>query len=368
MEYSSVSLKAEYLTTMYQEIAALGSNEREATSLVRHVQTGRIAVKKIIAKEKLEIYKKLKNLNHRNLVPIYEVEDCGEYGMVIEDYISGSTLEDEILRLGRLTEECTRNYIGQLIEVLQVIHENGIIHRDINPKNILISVDGVVKLIDFGIAREHQEEKKQDTTILGTVGYASPEQFGFRQTDVRTDIYAVGVLINVCLTGKLPNQVMYHGTPFSKVIKKSTEIDPDKRYHSIDQLSQAMGNKVQDNEEPVVNEKALPGFRTGVRWKKIVGSVGYGFLLIASVVSISGCAKSFSALLLETIAVLIYVWLGLFEVANYRSWDRKIWPMKKFPKELRIAIRIALWMLILYYGFELEEYVKYTMLGMVRPS
>lgn len=368
MNNSSISLKAEYLTTMYQEIAMLGSNEQEATSLVRHAQTGRIAVKKIIAKEKLEIYQKLKTISHKNLVSIYEVEDCGEYGMVIEDYISGTTLEEEILRTGRLTEEQSLNYIGQLTEVLELIHGNGIIHRDINPKNILLSVDGVVKLIDFGIAREHQEEKAQDTTILGTVGYASPEQFGFRQTDVRTDIYAVGVLMNVCLTGKLPNQVMYEGKPFSKIVRKATEIDPDKRYQSIGQLAQAMGHEEDNGENQDVNENAVPGFRSGVKWKKIVAAVGYGFMLFYTVLSLTECAKTLQAFVLEAIAVILYIWMSAFEVANYRSWDQKIWPIKKFPREIRIAVRIVIFMFLFYFGFQLEDYVKYTMLGMVRTS
>ena len=116
--------------------------------------------------------------------------------MVTEEYISGETLDEKLHRQGVMPPELVKYYIRQLLEALEQIHAQGIVHRDISPKNVLISTDGVVKLLDFDIARRRKQNQNADTTILGTVGFASPEQYGFLQTDATADIYALGVLMN----------------------------------------------------------------------------------------------------------------------------------------------------------------------------
>lgn len=138
-------------------------------------------------------------LNHPNIPKIYEIFQNEDDGIIIEEFISGETLESK-LENGFLPEEKVIKYSVQILNALQEIHQRNIIHRDITPSNILISSDDVIKLIDFGISRNWKENQKKDTNILGTVGYASPEQFGFQQTDITTDFYALGVLINVMLT------------------------------------------------------------------------------------------------------------------------------------------------------------------------
>ncbi|MCM1256313.1 MAG: protein kinase [Roseburia sp.] len=96
----------------------------------------------------------------------------------------------------RLPETESLDVAGQILEGLDVIHRLKLVHRDINPQNIVISSDGVVKIIDFGIGRMYKELQGRDTEFLGTAGYAAPEQFGFSQSDARTDIYSVGVILN----------------------------------------------------------------------------------------------------------------------------------------------------------------------------
>ena len=146
--------------------------------------------------------------------------------MILEEYISGETLDEKLRRYGTMPPELVGNYAQQLLEVLEQIHAQGIVHRDISPKNILISTDGVVKLLDFDISRQWKMNRNADTTILGTVGFASPEQYGFLQTDATADIYAVGVLMNVMLEGVLPNVRLTGKKPFQGIIKKCIEIDP----------------------------------------------------------------------------------------------------------------------------------------------
>lgn len=99
------------------------------------------------------------------------------------------------------------------------MHKYSITHRDITPSNIIIGFDGVVKIIDFGISRLHKENAKHDTQVLGTEGYAAPEQFGFKQSDCKTDIYALGVLLNYMLTGHIPSEVMYRDGDVADIIK-----------------------------------------------------------------------------------------------------------------------------------------------------
>ena len=112
---------------------------------------------------------------------------------------------------------------NMLIAGLGALHRCSLVHRDINANNILITTDGNVKIIDYGIVRLFDKSKSTDTVILGTPGYAAPEQFGFTQSDSRTDIYALGVLMNVMMTGRLPSEDTARGG-ISRIIEKCVMI------------------------------------------------------------------------------------------------------------------------------------------------
>lgn len=262
-------LYEEYIKSAYQELTHLSKKEGAETVLVQHRGSGRIAVKKNVSVEAAGIYQALREFNHPNIVKVYEVCRNEKASIVIEEYISGETLESK-LEDGLLPDEKVIKYTVQLLDALQEIQKKNIIHRDITPANVIISSDDVVKLIDFGISRSRKEEQKKDTCILGTVGYAAPEQFGFQQTDITTDFYALGVLINVMLTGKLPAEKMTDNKKFAKIVRKCVQMDPAKRYQSAakirqDLVGQAIGRE-QNADRKDVN--VFPGFRSDVRWKK----------------------------------------------------------------------------------------------------
>jgi serine/threonine protein kinase len=99
----------------------------------------------------------------------------------------------------------------------------------------MIDNKGNVKLIDFDTARIYKHYQSQDTIFMGTIGYAPPEQYGLNQTDERTDIYSLGVLMNVMLTGELPEKRLYNGK-LRKVIIKCTQSVPDNRYQTAEEL------------------------------------------------------------------------------------------------------------------------------------
>ncbi len=102
----------------------------------------------------------------------------------------------------------------------------------------MIDKNGRVVLIDFNTSRKISKASK-DTVVMGTVGYASPEQLGLSQSDTRTDIYALGILLNVMLTGKHPTQKLAKGKA-AKIIRKCTNLNPNERYQTVEKLSKAL--------------------------------------------------------------------------------------------------------------------------------
>ena len=249
------------------------SSFNESTSLVQ--KGNKIYVKKRIPNELTYIYKILVDNSHKNISDILEIFEYEDISVVIEEYISGETLSDILAAQGVQSEIYTKNIIGQICDGLIFLHKHNIIHRDINPNNIMITKEGTVKIIDFDISRSVRKDASGDTVVLGTVGYAAPEQFGFSQSDTRTDIYAVGVLANVMLTGKMPNERLYGGR-LGKIIGKATEIDAEIRYKSIVGFKHAFTNETDENTNKFVKAlRCIPGFRTWEVWKMLIALIVY---------------------------------------------------------------------------------------------
>jgi serine/threonine protein kinase len=170
----------------------------------------------------------------------------------------------------------------QICEGLSRIHIEGIVHRDLTPNNILIDDTGVVKIIDLDISRIKKETKSVDTTLMGTEGYTAPEQFGFRQTDERADIYSLGVLFNAMLTGFLPIEKKYKGDiVIEKIISRCTEIEVSKRYKSADELRRILLSVATEKDGTAKRFfKSLPGFRTHRRWKEFFSTAFYFVMIL----------------------------------------------------------------------------------------
>lgn len=186
----------------------------------------------------LPVYAFMKNISFKNLPLIYDVVDLDNGQAVLEEYIDGLSVA-EVLETGVYTYSGARKIILDICDALGIIHSHGFVHRDIKPENIMISQDGIVKLIDFNASRSVKLEAKKDTVAIGTIGYASPEQLGLSQSDPRTDIYALGVLLNVMLTGEHPSVRLADGRA-GKTVLKCTQIDPRERYRSVDELKKEM--------------------------------------------------------------------------------------------------------------------------------
>ena len=357
--------KQQVQSSAYVPLTILGGTNPYCTELVQSKSTGELLVRKTVPKEILSIYYRLRTMQNRHLAKVVELQEENGYGIIIEEYISGQTLEQHLRKEGILEPWLLQDYMDQLLEVLLLVHAQGVIHRDISPKNILISTDGVLKLLDFGIAREEKDNQSTDTTVLGTIGYAAPEQFGFRQTDPRTDIYAVGVLMNVLLEGVMPNEQLTQAQPFKNAIMKCTQMDPAKRYTDAGQLRKDLQlRKIQMS--PQQDKSIIPGFRSGVVWREILAICGYVFLAIGSIGMIVECGTSLQTFLLELCAVLTYVWLPVCVMTNIGRWDRKIPGFSKLEKPVRITLRIVITLVLFYFGILLDNYVRYDLLGFVK--
>ena len=198
----------------------------------------------------------MKKLDHPSLPRIVDIIQTKETIYIIMDYIKGKTLNTILKEYGVQSQELIIDWAKQLCGVLHYLHTRtpAIIYRDMKPGNVMLSPDGNIKLIDFGIAREYKEEQLQDTVSLGTKGYAAPEQFnGKGQTDARTDIYCLGVTLYHLLTGKNPCEPPYEIYPIrywnsslsaglEKIITKCTQLNPKDRYQSCAELMYALEN------------------------------------------------------------------------------------------------------------------------------
>ena len=377
----------QYLDEIYTNLTALGQKDRKgekpSTFLARHKITGKIAVKKYVDADRIAVYEKLSRIEDPHLEKIYEYAADERRGIVLVEYISGTSLQEQIEEKKTFSEEEAFCMIKDLCKVLQKVHAAGIVHRDVNPNNIMISGDGVLKLIDFGIAREMKEEQEKDTMILGTPGYAAPEQFGFIQTDGRTDMYAVGVLFNELLTGCLPGKQIYEGFPFGGIIRRCTEIDARQRYQSDEELLEDLYEKEKEyygisggiekrmprrkfeTSKNMYVSKWIPGFRTGVLWKNIVAVIGYFLMSIYSISSVGECMARWETALLETVALILFLWMTVLLAANIAYWDRR-WILGKMHRSVAIIIRILLCLSTLYAGLMLDSYVRYDLLGMIK--
>lgn len=205
----------------------------------------------------------LKKLSHPNLPSIIDVIDTDESFIIIMDYIQGNSLNKALEEFGAQPQENVIIWAKQLCDVLNYLHTRtpAIIYRDMKPANIMLKPDGNVTLIDFGTAREYKEKNLADTTCLGTVGYAAPEQFGgMGQTDARTDIYCLGATLYHLVTGMNPCEPPYEIKPIrdinpslsaglEKIILKCCQRDPNDRYQSAAELMFALEHYLEEDED-----------------------------------------------------------------------------------------------------------------------
>lgn len=220
----------------YDTIMQIKKSPRGEVFLVRHRGNGTRYIFRHFSGSS-EVYWKLLHISCPNLPQIMEVGEKDGKTVLLEEYVQGDTLGD-ILEGGVLTTNQAKQITRQLCSALWVLHSMGVVHRDVKPDNVILRGQEVV-LIDFDASRIYKTEIEEDTQILGTTGFAAPEQYGLSQSDGRADIYALGVLLNIMLTGEHPSRKLAGGR-MGRIVQKCTMVNPAKRYKDILHLMETL--------------------------------------------------------------------------------------------------------------------------------
>lgn len=375
-----MNLSNRLTNSFYQIIATI--NEPHKVYLVQHRDSGRFYVKKTLDIYSADVYKDLREHPIPGIPRIINIwEEDGQL-IIIEEFISGVTLRDMIestaslsllqdgyeQALGQNTVEAsvsrsgngclatgtrvkmdphdilTPDQLGQymvsLCEILEHLHAHNppIIHRDLKPSNIIITSCDNVVLLDFNAARFYSglPGRESDTRLLGTKGYAAPEQYGFGESSPQTDLYSIGKILQECVDAfpkdrsaaeriaeKQPSPPAKVTDPhvFDPVIRKCTQLSPSKRYSSAGALKNALLSCLGQSSRPditgtVVNPYLPPGFRTLNPWKMLIASAVY--LLVFNVsLTMPDETASMPVLWMERMLVLSLALINIALGSNY---------------------------------------------------
>ena len=259
----------------YKEIADI--NESHKVYLVQHQETKKIYVKKVLDVFNLDIYRRLSALSIQGVPQIIACCPVDNQLILIEEYVSGTSLE-ELLSAKKITCHDVLHYICDICTVLEHLHslEPPIIHRDIKPSNIIITGYNRAVLLDFNAAKFFSEHTAEDTVLLGTKGYAAPEQYGFGSSTPRTDIFSLGVVLKEMLA-VCPD----YPSALNKITAKCTNLNPKERYNNVTALKREISRLLEKPEQPDLKDPYRflpPGFRTRTPWKMFTAALMYVFI------------------------------------------------------------------------------------------
>lgn len=230
------------LSGEFTEVSRFEEKADSRISLLRHNGSGQRFVLLDLPGD-AAVYRSLMSVRCAHLPEIYELAEEDGRLLVLEEFIPGDTLQD-LVDCSLLPEKNAREITLQICQALYVMHGLGLVHRDVKPSNVLIHGDRAV-LIDFSASRfmkvspDEASGEGHDTVILGSPGYAAPEQHGLSRTDGRADLYSLGVMLNVMVTGDHPSRKLAGGR-LGRVISRCTMTNPKKRYSDVVHLMEAL--------------------------------------------------------------------------------------------------------------------------------
>ena len=306
----------------------------------------------------------LSKINHPAFPKIYanyrQSDDAGDWHVLLMEYISGVTLQEQVEATGSFEEKYALGVMCELFSAVTALHnleKFPIIHRDLKPSNIMLSA-GNLKIVDFAAARMHKESAARDTRLLGTSGYAPPEQFGFGQSDHRSDIYALGMVAFFITrgthvqAGQIQNfaaalEETLPGGLLNNFIAKCTQLDPNLRYQSaedaladLEQLATIAGETLTENPIDLSGQNlfsATPSktsFQKEMKSQRKFGTIRFwvtmpAVLFIAAIViSMSfeafefGVARGIVRLVEDMVIFSTFVFLWLFAVTPLSTLRR----------------------------------------------
>jgi len=248
----------------YHILHLLGSGGTARVYLAKHIKLNSYRAIKCISKNhplyNLQINEALilKNLKHSCIPIIYDIEEDEEGSYIVEQYLEGDTLKDQVLSMGQFREDIAINYAIQLCDLIHYLHteERPILYVDLKPENILVA-DSHLKLIDFGSAVYRDDDSKEQT-LTATRGYAAPELYKTGRPDERCDIYGIGMLLYYMTTGIRisPNakhiaNIEQAGTcseELKHIINRCLKFNPSQRYATVDRLKKQLSALMQKSE------------------------------------------------------------------------------------------------------------------------
>lgn len=285
-------LMEECQQSFYRE---LYHTEHPGYSVVKDETTGRICMKKELDTYNREVYEYLMEHRMRNVPAVFHLWEHDHKLTVIEEFIQGELLSD-LLDSGSLSEGRKEQILLDLCDALTFLHsaDPPVIHRDIKAENVMITDDGRTCLMDFNAAKLYHQGETRDTVLLGTEGFAAPEQYGFGASCVRTDIYGMGALIKEMYPDK---------GPMNRVTEKAMKLDPNQRYEDVSELRKAIirygpmntGEIRAAKDSPTsgsdhIRGVNIPGFRSDNDLHKFAAILVYG-LIILFTLAVNGDTK-----------------------------------------------------------------------------
>ena len=208
----------------------------------------------------------LMGMKEPRLPHIEEMYEMPDELVVVYSYVQGRSVAELVADEGRQAPATAVAIVAQTCHAAAALHAAGLVHRDITPGNVIVADDGA-HLVDLGIARRQRSDGARDTSVLGTWGFAAPEQFGFAQTDQRSDVYALGRLLGFLLTGVRPDDESYERlladatvvpAALASVVARATMFEPSARYQSTQAMQEALEVALNAPAEAVATRQTPP--------------------------------------------------------------------------------------------------------------
>jgi serine/threonine protein kinase len=198
--------------------------------------------------------KSISKFEHNNIVRIHALHRSAEGPFIVMEYIEGGSLADRLKEENSLEPEEAVRIICEVCKALSMAHNKGLTHRDIKPANILMTLEGVPKLSDFGLVNESQSEVSisEKGATLGTINYMAPEQrLDASQADARSDLWSLAATLYECVTGEIPQMINLEMVPraLRATLVMALETQPDKRHEDVSAFSRALQDAIRDGAE-----------------------------------------------------------------------------------------------------------------------
>ena len=305
----------------YRKVADI--NPEHSICLVQHQETGKFYVQKSLSVYNVSVFRQLMEHPLPGIPRIYEAVEADGTLTLIEEYIPGTSLQELLDAQKALPEDRVVEYMVQLCRILHSLHSCNppIVHRDLKPSNIIVTSDGILKLLDFNAAKCAGGPSAKDTVLMGTPGFAAPEQYGFGTSDAQTDIYALGILMNLLLTGELSHECTVSG-PLASIIARCIMMERSERYSSALDVQKALESwqRTSGRQTDMDGWKSFlpPGFRGQNVLYMLLGTIGYTMVFWVSLtMKVEGASGP--RLWLERIASLLFLLSAIFFSADYRG-------------------------------------------------